>query len=243
MNSLLLFKIISLIAVAITYYDNKVGVVVDAFINEEGGILRKVQTDFVSLTTRVTARHILVANEEIAVALKQKIRNECIAKESFVVDVFEIAAKKYSNHNPTKENGGLLGTLVPQGRTMSPTLELDRHCFSVPLGQVVGPLKTDCGYHLVLVSERTNCYNIDGDNTLLTQTRGDDVFGTLREGTQEGKICSAKQVVADQIGFWIKTVMAGTVVAGLSEQLVSLMLLFPSNEQQFLDLTLQTPCW
>ena len=85
----------------------------DAFI---GGAFQKVQKDYASLTRRVTARHILVSDEKIAQVLKQKIRNECIEKELFVIDTFEEAAKKYSRDDTTNFRGGLLGELVPQGK-------------------------------------------------------------------------------------------------------------------------------
>ena len=105
-----------------------------------------------------------------------------------------------------------------QGHCRSP--ELDRYCYSVSLGKVVGPLETDYGYHLLLVSERTNCPKLDGDNTLMMQTRGDDVFGTLYQGKQVGKV-NAPEIIVDQIKFWSLTVVAGGVVAELSEKLLS----------------------
>ena len=65
-------------------------------LNSSHAFLQKVQKDFAALTRRVTAHHILVSDEEIALALKRKIRNECIDKNDWIVDVFEEAAKKYS---------------------------------------------------------------------------------------------------------------------------------------------------
>ena len=38
-----------------------------------GSAVKKVQKDFAALTRRVTARHILVSNEEIALALKRRV--------------------------------------------------------------------------------------------------------------------------------------------------------------------------
>lgn len=75
----------------------------------------KIRNDYLSLTRRVTARHILVQDEEIATVLKRKIRQECIDKEMFVIDAFEKAAKKYSKDDSTKYRGGLIGERVPQG--------------------------------------------------------------------------------------------------------------------------------
>mmetsp|Transcript_25806 Transcript_25806/g.55171 ORF Transcript_25806/g.55171 Transcript_25806/m.55171 type:complete len:216 (-) Transcript_25806:833-1480(-) len=189
--------------------------VADAFID---GAFKRVEKDFLSLTRRVTARHILVSDEQVAIALKRKIRDECINKEKWVIDAFEEAAKKYSRDDTTNFRGGLIGELVPQGYCRSP--ELDKFQFSVGLGEIAGPFETDYGFHLMLVSERTNCPKLDGDNTQLMQTRGDDVFGTLYEGKQVGKV-NVPEIIGDQIQFWTLSLVAGGIVAELSEKLVS----------------------
>jgi peptidyl-prolyl cis-trans isomerase C len=186
-----------------------------------GGALKKVQKDFTALTRRVTAHHILVNNEEVALALKRKIRNECADKSLWVVDVFEEAAKKYSQDETTSSRGGLLGNLVPQGFCKSP--KLDRACFEVTLGELEGPLQSEYGYHLLLVTERTNCPKLDGRNTKLVQTKGDDVFGTLVPSKQVGEV-NVSEVVLDQVGFWLFVFLAGGVVAELAQKLVSVSL-------------------
>mmetsp|Transcript_21501 Transcript_21501/g.46938 ORF Transcript_21501/g.46938 Transcript_21501/m.46938 type:complete len:226 (+) Transcript_21501:338-1015(+) len=182
------------------------------------GAFKRVEKDFLSLTRRVTARHILLPDEEVARVLKQKIRDECIDKDLWVIDAFEEAAKKYSRDETTNFRGGLIGELAPQGYCRSP--ELDRFQFSVALGEMVGPLETDYGYHLLLVSERTNCPKLDGDTTLMIQTRGDDVFGTLSQGKQVGRV-NVPELVLDQVKFWCLTLIAGGIVAELSEKLVA----------------------
>mmetsp|Transcript_6724 Transcript_6724/g.16518 ORF Transcript_6724/g.16518 Transcript_6724/m.16518 type:complete len:223 (+) Transcript_6724:214-882(+) len=187
----------------------------DAFIN---GAFQKIATDFQALTRRVTARHILVPDEQVARVLKQKIRDECLQKEIWVVDAFEEAAKKYSRDESTNFRGGLIGELVPQGYCRSS--EVDNLQFSVTLGDIAGPLETEYGYHLMLVTERTNCPKLDGDKTMILQTRGDDVFGTLYEGQQVGKV-NVPEIIADQLQFWTLTVVAGGAVAELSQKLVS----------------------
>ncbi|KAG7340395.1 peptidyl-prolyl cis-trans isomerase [Nitzschia inconspicua] len=189
-----------------------------AFLND---VFQKVQNDFFALTRRVTARHILVSNTEIATALKQKIRTECIDQQRYVVDVFEEAAIKYSRDDTTNFRGGLLGTLVPQGYCVCPTL--DRACFEVSLGQVVGPFETDYGHHLLLVTERTNCPKLDGDKTLLMQTRGDDIFGTLvvpPTSNSPDVLRNPAQMVLDQLAFWFVVMIAGGIVAELAEKIV-----------------------
>jgi len=202
---------------------SSIDIFADAFIsnnNNNGngginGVFFKVQSDFESLTKRATARHIVVPSEEVASVLKRKIRNECIEKESFVVDVFEKAAEKYSRDELSNFRGGLLGELVPLGHSSRISPDLDRLCFSVPLGQVVGPLETDIGYHLLLVSERTNCPNLDGEKTTLMQMHGDDVFGTLFEGEQVGRVNWPRMIV-NQSYLCLALLFAGGFAAELS---------------------------
>lgn len=183
-----------------------------------GDALNKVQKDLAALTRRVTARHILVANPEIALALKRKIRDECAEKQVYVVDIFEQAAQKYSQDETTNQRGGLLGQLVPQGYCRSP--KLDAYCFQAPLGTLEGPLESEFGYHIVLVTERTNCPKLDGTKTKLIQTSSSDVFGTLVPSQQVGKV-NVGEMLVNQAGFWFFTFLAGGLVAELAEKLAT----------------------
>jgi len=60
----------------------------------------------------------------------------------------------YGDSKICNKDGSLLGTLVPQGYCRAQ--ELDKACFEVPLGEISGPVESEYGYHLVLVTERTN---------------------------------------------------------------------------------------
>lgn len=120
---------------------------------------QQIQKDYQALTRRVTARHILLPkSDEACLALKQKIRIK--AESIYLVDAFAHAAQRYSRDEMTNDRGGLLGELVPQGYCRLP--ELDRACFSSRLGVIEGPIESDFGYHLILVTERTNCPKLDG---------------------------------------------------------------------------------
>lgn len=187
-------------------------------LNSSHAFLQKVQKDFAALTRRVTAHHILVSDEEIALALKRKIRNECIDKNDWIVDVFEEAAKKYSRDDTTNFRGGLLGTLVAQGYCRSRIL--DKACFEVKLGELEGPLKSEFGYHLLLVTERTNCPKLDGSNTKLIQLSSEDPFGSLCPSKQNGKV-NVSDMIINQIGFWFLVFLAGGIVAELAEKIAS----------------------
>ena len=185
-----------------------------------GSAFQKIQKDFAALTRRVTARHILVSNEEVALALKRKIREQTIEKEDFVVNIFEEAAKKYSQDDTTNFRGGLLGELVPQGYCQSEALE--EACFQVPLGLLEGPLQTDFGYHLLLATERTNCPKLDGSETKLVQKDSNDIFGTLEASEQVGKV--TPQFIFNQALFWVLVVFAGGIAAELAEKVGTMIL-------------------
>ena len=92
--------------------------------------------------SRASARHILVASEEICEQLKTEI--EAGAD-------FEELAKEHSTC-PSGKGGGALGEF---GRgQMVP--EFDEVVFSAEVGTVQGPIKTQFGYHLVEVTNRTD---------------------------------------------------------------------------------------
>lgn len=84
----------------------------------------------------VSASHILVDSEEMANDLLAKIRDGEIS--------FADAAAAHSSC-PSAKNGGSLGEF---GRgQMVP--EFDEACFSMQVGELRGPIKTQFGYHLI----------------------------------------------------------------------------------------------
>ncbi|MBQ7450609.1 peptidylprolyl isomerase [bacterium] len=87
----------------------------------------------------VKASHILVNSEAQALRLKADIEEGKIT--------FEEAAKKYSQC-PSGQNGGDLGFF---GRGMM-VKEFEDAAFSLPLGKVSNPVKTQFGYHLIKVT-------------------------------------------------------------------------------------------
>ncbi|MDQ0150792.1 peptidylprolyl isomerase [Eubacterium multiforme] len=88
----------------------------------------------------VSAKHILVENEGDAVKIKEEIDNGM---------TFEDAAKKYSSC-PSKEQGGNLGVF---GRGMM-VPEFEDAAFAAEIGKVTEPVKTQFGYHLILVDSK-----------------------------------------------------------------------------------------
>ncbi len=90
---------------------------------------------------RASARHILVNNEQTCQELKQQILDGA--------DFAEIAMQHSSC--PSKLQGGELGEFGP-GQMVK---EFDEVVFSAEVGVVQGPVKTQFGYHLVEVTNRT----------------------------------------------------------------------------------------
>jgi len=89
-----------------------------------------------------SARHILVNDEAFCNELKEKINAGEIT--------FEEAARDNSTC-PSGVRGGALGTFSPG--QMVP--EFDRVVFNDEVGVVHGPVKTQFGYHLLIITERT----------------------------------------------------------------------------------------
>ncbi|MFO0994656.1 MAG: peptidylprolyl isomerase [Hyphomicrobiales bacterium] len=94
----------------------------------------------VAQTERVRARHILVATEAEAKQVIEKLN----AGEKFA-DV----AKKYSLDG-SKEFGGDLGYFT--AAEMVP--EFSKAAFALKVGEISGPVKTDFGWHVILLEDR-----------------------------------------------------------------------------------------
>ncbi len=90
---------------------------------------------------RASARHILVPSEEDCNTLKKLIENG---------DDFAEIAKTHSKC-PSGQQGGALGEFSP-GQMVR---EFDEVVFSGELGKVLGPVKTQFGYHLIEITDRT----------------------------------------------------------------------------------------
>lgn len=87
----------------------------------------------------VVASHILVKEEAKCNELKAKLASE----------KFEALAKAHSIC-PSAKAGGKLGRFGPRAMVK----QFDAVCWTAPIGEVQGPVKTRFGYHLILVTER-----------------------------------------------------------------------------------------
>jgi peptidyl-prolyl cis-trans isomerase C len=110
------------------------------------GFMDGVQDFMKRFTMKATASHILIKGgaeaENKLEDLKAEIGDSPVA--------FAEAAAKYSEC-PSARSGGNLGEFGP-GQMVK---EFDKVVFNEPVGVVHGPVKTQFGYHLILVSERT----------------------------------------------------------------------------------------
>lgn len=86
------------------------------------------------------ARHILVATEAECLRLKTEIEKGADFGE----------AAKLNSSCPSRTRGGDLGTFT-QGQMVP---EFDQVVFTGELDKVLGPVKTDFGYHLIQVTKR-----------------------------------------------------------------------------------------
>ncbi|RQW83117.1 MAG: peptidylprolyl isomerase [Geobacter sp.] len=94
-----------------------------------------------NIMKRASARHILVASKEVCENLKAEIDGgkdfAAVAKENSLC--------------PSKRDGGALGTFSP-GQMVK---EFDEVVFTGEVGKVLGPVKTQFGYHLIEITSRT----------------------------------------------------------------------------------------
>lgn len=94
------------------------------------------------LPQSVQASHILVEDEEEAKELYEKVKNG---------EDFAAVAEEFSTC-PSAERGGDLGTFYPG--QMVP--EFDQAVFSMEVGEISEPVKTQFGYHIIKVTDSSN---------------------------------------------------------------------------------------
>lgn len=98
--------------------------------------------DYFKKPEMVTASHILVEEEELANKIKKEIEEG---------KTFEDAATEYSTC-PSKEKGGSLGQF---GRgQMVP--EFEQAAFEAEVNHITDPVKSQFGYHIIRVDEKTD---------------------------------------------------------------------------------------
>ncbi|HXZ84880.1 MAG TPA: peptidylprolyl isomerase [Myxococcota bacterium] len=144
---------------------------------------------------QIHARHMLFSGDD-AEAQAIQARGRVLAGESFA-DV----AKQVSADEATRKDGGDLGTF-PRGRMMP---AFDEAAFSLEVGKISGPVKTDRGVHLILVESHDPA----------TQTPFESVQDKLAEDLlREDKAAEAARLAASRV---LEAVKAGTPFAKAAE--------------------------
>ncbi len=126
----------------------------------------------------VNAAHILVATEEEASAIGEKI-----AKGELT---FEEAAKAYSSC-PSKEAGGNLGEFG-RGQMVK---EFEDAAFAAEIGKVSAPVKTQFGFHLIRVNARNEASPIayhEARDTIYQKLTADKQQATYQSKVNQLKI-------------------------------------------------------
>ncbi len=116
---------------------------------------------------QVKARHILVDTEEMANRAAQEIAE---GKKNFAA-----AAEEYSTC-PSKEQGGDLGYFT-KGQMVK---EFEKAAFEGEMNKVIGPVKTQFGYHLILVEDKK-----EGSEMAFAQVQGQIYQQLLTEKQRE----------------------------------------------------------
>ena len=91
---------------------------------------------------RARARHILVSSKQICQELKEGIEQG---------DDFAEVARDFSEC-PSGSEGGDLGEFTPGQMVKA----FDKVVFKEELNKVIGPIKTEFGYHLIEILNRTD---------------------------------------------------------------------------------------
>ena len=116
----------------------------------------------------ISAKHILVSDMEEAKSIKKELDNNSIS--------FEEAAKKYSSC-PSKEQGGDLGEF---GRGMM-VPEFEKAAFELEIGEISEPVKTQFGYHIILVESKNEAKEEEFDKVK------DMIFNQMTQQAQQKK--------------------------------------------------------
>jgi foldase protein PrsA len=108
---------------------------------------------------QVKASHILVEDEAVAKEIKQKLADGA--------DFAELA-KEYSTDEGSKENGGELGFFA-RGTMVT---EFEDAAFTLPINQISEPVKSDYGYHIIIVEEKKEAKvaNYDDSKAAIKET-------------------------------------------------------------------------
>ncbi len=130
---------------------------------------------------QVNASHILVASEEIAKEVKAKLS---------AGGDFAALAKEYSTDESNKDNGGALG-FFSRG-DMVP--EFENAAFSLKVGDISEPVKTQYGYHVIKVVEKkeAKAANYEENKEQIKEVLVEEQLPTVFDTWMQGKYSEYK---------------------------------------------------
>ena len=134
-------------------------------------------TDKFKTGESVDASHILVDSEEKA--------NELLSKINAGEISFEDCARQNSSC-PSSSNGGSLGEFT-RGQMVP---EFDNACFTMNVGEIAGPVKTQFGYHLIKLNSKNEPKTLSFDE--VKDGLKQQMLGEKRQNAFQSKINQLK---------------------------------------------------
>lgn len=147
---------------------------------------------------KVRASHILVDSKERA--------DELMAQARAGAD-FAKLAEEHSSDTGSATQGGDLGEFT-RGRLVP---EFEEAAFGADVGDLVGPIETQFGWHLILITSRTR-QTLDDVRDEITTELSQERLNTARAEFRQAHFADAEVLVNPRLGTWNPT--AGEVEAG-----------------------------
>jgi peptidyl-prolyl cis-trans isomerase D len=175
--------------------------------------------DLYRVQNRARVSHILlktVGKTDAEIEETRKKAEDILKKARAPKAKFEDLAKEYSE-DTTKASGGDLGWIVP-GQTVAP---FEQAAFSLPVGSVSDIVKTEYGFHILLVRERESARTKPFEEVrasilpIVTQEKGERVASSLADKLGEAVRQSTRRSldeVAKQFGLTVRE--AGPMAMG-----------------------------
>jgi parvulin-like peptidyl-prolyl isomerase len=116
----------------------------------------KSHMDKYSAAELVRAKHVLISpiNDTPAADRAARVRADSLLARIRAGDSFDDIAARYSDDPATKDKGGDLGVFA-RGTMLEP---FENAAFAMQEGDIVGPVKTEVGYHIIKCTEHVPAY-------------------------------------------------------------------------------------
>lgn len=150
-----------------------------------------------------TISHILICSKDVSGCSSTLSDDEAKAEAERIYGLatannFSDLAKEYSNDPTTAVSGGDIGE-VKQGAITIP--EFDTAVFNAQKNQIIGPVKTELGYHIIYIKDKEVSKDIQAQVILIAKQTEDDLLPPHESWKQtglSGKQLSRAEVVTDQ---------------------------------------------